>query len=130
MPLNPKNTRTFTRRLYGTILERVELLKRDDNQRQGTVRSLILFSCRRGQITKTGETIQADMNANHSTTWHIPLRELNRVGVAYLNPLDRIIDKNGFWWQPEGTTNITQKLMLNEVDVDCLRVDPPKTSGG
>jgi hypothetical protein len=129
MPLRPENCRTFTRRLYAGILEKVELLKREDNQRQGIVRSLIIYDCRRGQITKTGETIQGDVSSDHRATWHIPLRELQRVGVAYLNPLDRIVDKNGFWWEPEGTTSILQKLMLVEIDIDCLRVDPPRRSG-
>jgi len=110
--------------------ESVRLHKRGADQKQGTVATFLLRDCRRGQITKTGETIQADMDSNHSCTWHIPKSELTRVGIAYLSPLDIIEQiegpERGFYWQAEGTTNITVKLGGNEIDLDCLRVDPPK----
>ena len=125
MPLNSRNTRTFHRALAGDIDYKVTLLKRGDDQRQGTVRALVLFQCRRSRIGKTGETLQGDMVSSHVVTWHIPVVELNRVGVAYLNALDRIIDEQGRYWQPEGTTNIDVKLFENHIDVFCLRVDPP-----
>lgn len=128
MPMNKKNTRTFHRLLYVGMLETVTLLKRDDNQRQGTVTSYTLHQCRQGQITKTGQTIQGDMISDHRVTWHIPAIEMDRIGVAYLNPLDRIVDGQGRHWQPESTTSITIKLFQNHFCVDCLRVDPPGVS--
>lgn len=125
MPLNARNQRTFHRTLFAGILESVTLLKRDDNQRQGTVRSIRLHQCRKSLQTKTGETIQADISSDHRTIWHLPRVELDRVGVAYLNPADRIVDDSGKYWQPESTTEITVKLFEVHVDLVCLRIDPP-----
>lgn len=126
MPLNVRNTRTFHRCLYAGILESVTLLKRNDNQQQGTVTSYALFQCRRSMIFKMGETLQGDMNSDHRATWHVPRIELDRIGISYLNPLDRIVDNKGRYWQPESNMLITIKLFENHVCVDCLRVDPPK----
>ena len=126
MPLNKNNTRHFHKCLYGTILEKVTVLKRNDNQQQGTVQSFVLYSCRRSMIFKTGETLQGDMNSDHRTIWHIPRTEMDRVGINYFNPADRIVDGQNRHWQPESTTMITVKLFENHVCVDCLRVDPPR----
>lgn len=129
MPLRRNNTRRFSRKTYAGITEKVRILKRNDNQQQGTVTTYILFRCRRSQIAKTGETIQGDMVSDHTTVWHIPRTELERVGINYLNPLDRIEQlqgrEAGWWWQPEATTVIDVKLFGNEIDLACLRVDPP-----
>lgn len=126
MPLRAENCRTFTRSLFAGMLETVTLLKRDNDQRQGTVRSITLFDCRRGKISKTGQTIEDNMSSDNRTVWHIPRRELDRVGVAYLNALDRIVDKYGDYWQAESTTNIEVKLFKVEIDLECLAVNPPK----
>jgi hypothetical protein len=129
MPMRKSNTRTFHRRLYGGQLQRLTLLKRDDDLRQGTVRALQLFQTRRGAITKTGQTLQHDMVTNQRCTWQLPRTELDRVGVAYINPLDRFVDPvEGGTWQPESTTSISVKLFGNWVSVDCLRIDPPAAS--
>lgn len=125
MPLNAANQRYFHRTLFAGILETVTLLKRGDDQQEGTVTAIQLFECRRGQITKTGEPLAGDETADHRTTWHIPRSEMDRVGVAYLNSLDRIVDGKNRYWQPESTTPITVKLFEVHVDVDCLRTDPP-----
>lgn len=126
MPMRKSNQRTFHRRLYAGQLQRLTLLKRDDDLRQGTVRSCSLFQCRRSEITKTGQTIQHDMTSNNRCTWQIPRTELDRVGVNYLNPLDRFYDPvDGGTWEPESTTLITVRLFGNWISVDCLRVDPP-----
>ena len=125
MPLNRLTTRTFHRVLYATELEKITMLKRNDDQQQGTVRSLVLFQCRRSRLFKTGEPYQGDMSSSHRIVWHIPRIELDRAGVNYINALDRIIDYKGWWWQPESTTTITVKLFLNHLCIDCLRVDPP-----
>ena len=124
MPLNRRNTRLFTRILFAGQLQKIRLLKRNDDQQQGTVIPYILFGCRRGQITKTGETYVGNMTSDNRVTWHIPRYELDRVGINYLNPTDRIEDieyKTGTW-QPESTTGITEKLWGNEVDIDTLKV--------
>lgn len=129
MALITKDTsRAFHRRLFAPMIAAtgpVTLLKRDDNQRQGTVRSVVLYEAWRGSISKDGQTIQGDMSSNHRTTWHLAVIELERVGVAHLNPLDRLVDKEGRSWQPESTTEIRNKLFETHIDVDCLRVDGP-----
>lgn len=130
MPLRKENTRTFHRTLYAGQLETVELLKRDNDQREGVVTSYLIFNARRGQMVKTGEPIQGDMSSNHSTTWHIPASELERVGVEYINAADRFVDKDGWWWQPESTTSILVKLFTNWINVNCLRINPPKDNIG
>lgn len=129
MPLRRNNTRRFTRKTYAGITEKVRIHKRNDDQQQGTVTTYILFRVRRSQIEKTGETIQGDMVSDHTTVWHIPRTELERVGINYLNPLDRIEQlvgrEAGSWWQPEATTIIDVKMFGNEICLACLRVDSP-----
>lgn len=125
MPLLRKSTtRTIAyRRVFGGNTETITLYKRGDDQQQGTVVTYKLFNCRRSLVTKSGETIQGDMSSQHRTVWHIPRSELDRVGIAYLNPIDLIREKNGDIWQPESTTVITVKLFDNEIDLSCLRLD-------
>lgn len=105
--------------------ETVTLLKRGDDQQAGTVTNYLLFDCRRSLITLTQEPLQGDMMANHRTIWHIPRIELDRVGVAHLHPIDRIVDQQNRYWQPESTTEVADKLFENHIDLQCLRVDPP-----
>ena len=124
MPLLTKNNcRTFHRKLYGGMgaLETVTLLKRGDNQQQGTVTQYTLHDIRHSPITKTGETITGDTVSDHHITWHIPRVELDRIGVYYLNPLDRIKDSQGRYWQPESDTLITVKLMETHLCLECVR---------
>jgi hypothetical protein len=127
MPLNRKNTRHFHRVLFGGIGQRVTLLKRDDDLRQGVVRAILLFQVRRSQITKTGETILGGEAVDMRCTWHIPLCELDRVGVPYLNALDRIVDEVGGTgtWMPQSDTMITSKMFGNHVDLECTIVHNP-----
>lgn len=129
MPLRRNNTRVFHRTLFAGQLETVRLLKRNDNQGQGIVTAYLVHQCRRSLIMKTGETIQGDMNSSHSCVWHIPYVEMERLGIHYLNPLDRIVqlegEEAGRVWHPEATTEITTKMFGNHIDVACLRVDPP-----
>ena len=123
MPIITRSlTRSFHRSLFTGKLETITLRKRGDNQQQGTVTDYTLNECRHGMIWKTGETIGGDMVSDHKTTWHIPRAELDRVGVAYLNSTDRIVDNQGRVWQPESDTLITVKLLEGHVDVDCKRV--------
>ena len=124
MPLiAPYNTRTFHRVLYATMLEKIRLLKRGDNQQQGTVTAYVMWDCRHSMFFKTGETIRGEMNVGNRCDWHLPMVELARVGVNYLNPLDRIVDVRGWYWQPEAPTTITWKLFQSHYCVACLRVD-------
>lgn len=124
--MNSRNQQSFHRRLFSGQNETVTILKRDDNQGQGTVRAVKVFQVRKSMLYKTGETIQGEENSNWRTTWHLPLVELKRAGIAYINPADRIVQKDGNHWQPESTTMITTKLMRQHVDVECLSVNPPK----
>lgn len=128
MPMNKRNTKTTYRTVFAGMVESVTLLKRGDDLQQGTVRAIVLFNCRKSMIHKTGEMIQRDEQTNHRVVWHIPTIELERVGVAYINPTDRIVQREGVekgWtWMPEATTLISLKLLSNEWDLHCLRTDP------
>jgi len=125
MPLRPETVRTFHRTLYAGWNQTIILLKRGDDMQGVVVTPYTLFDCRPGQITKTGEPIQNQMLSDHRLPWHIPRIELDRVGVHYINPLDRIVDKYGRYWQPESTTEIIGKLSMQHVCVFCLMTDPP-----
>lgn len=122
MPLNKHNSRTFHRSLFGGVLETVTLLKRDDDQREGTVKAIKLYECHRSRVQKTSEPISTSMTADNTTLWHIPVVELKRNGVNYLNVLDRIVDEKGRTWQPESPQNIDIKLFENYYDVKCVRL--------
>lgn len=136
MVLRKGNTRSQFRRMWAGKAKKVTLLKRDDDQRQGTVRAITLFDCKPDpRFVKTGEAIQGDMSSDVRRTWQIPAAELHKNGVEYLNALDRIVettddDGNALpfarYWQPEGTTNITVSNFENIVIIECLRIDPPR----
>ena len=135
MPLSRENTKNFQRKLFVGWLETIRFLKRNDDQQQGTVRAVTVFNARRSIMIKTGQSIQHEMSSQHSCTWHIPKSELLRVGIQYINNLDRIEqlgsgdpNEKGFFWEPESTTIIIVKLGGNEIDIECLRVDPPDLS--
>lgn len=127
MVINNINQRHVNRRMYtGTgALVSVTLLKRGDDQRQGTVTSYTLHECRASAVHKSGNPIQGPMAAHSRVVWHIPMVELERVGVNYLNALDRIVDPTGKYWQPEATNEITFKLILTHYCLECREVDPP-----
>lgn len=123
MSLNKINTRRAYARQYRGQLQKITILKRDDDQREGVVRAITVFNCRRSSINKTGEQILGDMTSDHQVTWHIPTYELNRMGINYLNSLDRIVDPiDNVTYQPESTTNIDIKLFGNQYDIACLRI--------
>lgn len=134
--INRHNTLSFHRRLYAPMLEKVRLHKRGPDQQQGTVKTYVLFQCRRSRIGKTGEPINEDNTSNHSTVWHVPRTELIRTGISYLSALDLFEQlegrEKGWFWQPEATTMIDLKLMGNHYCLACLRTDPPiwYTAGG
>lgn len=127
--LRKKTMRNAHRYISSGRQERVEVLKRDDDQRQGTVTRYLLFQCRWApRIDRTGEPIQSDMLVDHSRILHVPVVELKRVGINHINPADRFIDIEGRYWQPESSTDITEKLYSLHLDIYCLRVDPPLDS--
>lgn len=130
MPLGENNLKTFHRLLYSGkgMLQRVTLLKRDFDQRMGTVTSFLLFGCRWSRMWKTGQPIQEDMLSDHTREIHIPVIELSRVGVNIknINPADRFIDREGRYWQPESPQTITLQLLQTHLCVACVRIDPPK----
>jgi hypothetical protein len=126
MPLNKSNCSGFHRKLYAGMLESFTLLKRDDNQRQNVVTKYAIHQIRPSRIHKTGQTIQGDMSSDHRRTLHVPTVEMERLGINHFNPLDRFIDKEGRWWQPESGTMITSQLFERHQCIHCLRVDPPK----
>ncbi len=127
IPIDIWNTRTFHRRLYSGLgmLKSITLLKRGDDQAEGTVTAYKLFECRHSIISKSDQPIQNDMSASYRVVWHIPRIELDRIGVSYINALDRIseISDTGKvlrMWQPESTNQITEKLFENHVCIDCV----------
>ena len=130
MPLNKRNIGVVSRTVFAGFTETITLLKRNNDQQQGTQAAYTLFRCRQSMVSRTGEPIRGDMTSNHSTTWHIPYSELKRNGISHINALDRIVQKNGDTWQAESTTEITEKLLGQEIDVNCLRTDPPQVYDG
>ncbi len=128
MPLRPENCRTFHRHLYIGWNEVFTLLKRGDDMSASQVTTYTLYDCRPSRIFKTGEPIAGQMMSSHKRTIHIPRIEIERVGVQYLNPLDRLIDRQGRYWQPESTTLMTVKLGLQHICCECLLTDPPVNS--
>lgn len=123
MPINKRNQLVFHRTLYAGQLQTVTLLKRNDDMQASVVRSLTLYQCRQGIIHKTGQPIQGDMLSDHRCTWYLPRSELDRVGVLYINMLDRIVDKYNRVWQPESPTLIVVKLFEDRVNIDTKRAD-------
>lgn len=125
MPLRRYNSQSFIKSLYAGQTEDVVLLKRNNDLQEGTVVAFQIFGVRRGNIAKTGQPIQLDMAVSDTTQWIIPNTQLRRIGVNYINVLDRIVDKFGLYWQPETGQNIILSQFDNVTIVDCVRVDPP-----
>lgn len=123
--LRRKNSRNAHRWVTGGRQESVQLLKRDDDQRQGTVTRHVLFQCRwKARMSKTGELIYKDVLVQNDRVLYVPIVELNRVGVAYINPADRFIDIQGRYWQPESDTKIEIKLLETHLEINCVRINP------
>lgn len=122
MPINKENTRFFHRTLYGTILQTITLLKRNDDQQEGTVTPYTIYEVRPGKLNKTGQAIDLDMSAGDRQWWHIPMAELERVGITHINVLDRIVDKFGRVWEPEASTEVRYQLIENHCCISCRRL--------
>lgn len=132
MPMNIQNQSTFHRNLYAGWTQTVTLLKRNPDMDASQVQTFYLHDVWHSRIYKTGEPIQTQMLSSHRVTWHVPRIELTRNGIWYITMLDRIIDKEGRYWQPESTTQITLKLMEIQLCIDCLMTDPapPQSTPG
>src|SRR5689334_3418805 len=130
MPLNRRNSAVFHRTLYAGELEWVYLLKRGDDQKEGQVTRYKIFQARRGNLSKSGEALDGDDAAFHSCQWVLPGTELKRVGVNYINVLDRIVDQFNMHWQPESPNSIILSQFDNFVIIDCVRIDPAIGQGG
>lgn len=109
------------------MLKTITLLHREDDQQEGTVTSFVLFNCRHSQISKSDQPISQEMSASHRVVWHIPRVELDRVGVNYINALDRIVEvadtgKVNRVWQVESTNTMTAKLFENHLCVETLLI--------
>lgn len=128
MPLKRRNQHVFSRKLYAGQMERIILLKRGDDQQEGTVTPYTIYTARRGNITKSGEAINLDVPAFEYVQWLIPCIELRRIGVNYLNVLDTIVDQFNMWWNPESPETMTLAVFDNYYLIPARRVDPYPTT--
>ncbi len=122
MPLSHRNTHVFHRTLYAGMLITITLLKRGDDQQEGSVTSYLVFQVRRSRIFKTGEPLLGSMLSDHHAIFHIPRIEMNRIGIDHIMPADRLVDEVGRIWQPESTTTIVNQLFENHLSIECLRI--------
>ena len=132
MAIIGENTQNwFYRRLYGGkgMLQTVTLLKRKDDQAQGTVTSHVLYRVRWSMRFHSGESLLGEMAAGDSVRLHIPNVRLKAIGVHYINALDRFVDRSGRTWQPESNQVITVKLIETHTCVDCLLVSGRELHG-
>lgn len=125
MPIAKKTTNGFFKRVYGGQTETVCLLKREDDQRAGIIKSITLYNVRWEQIYKAGEPYQGSMSSSHRRLLLVHREELDYAGVNYINATDRFRDEQGRHWQPESTTMIDNLIFENVVRVHCLRCDTP-----
>ncbi len=128
--ITKRTSRGFHRTLFAPMLQKITLLKRGNDQRQGTVVSYTLYQVWQSRMSASGETLQGEMDSDHATVWHIPRTQLDRIGVKFLNNLDRIVARGittGILrtWQPEGDSPIEVKLFETHVDLPCLLANPP-----
>lgn len=127
MPIKKNNTNGFFKRVYAGETETATLLKRDDDQRAGVVRSVPLYGVRWDQVHKAGQHIHQGMTTDHRREIHIPREELDYAGVNYINGLDRFVDEQNRHWHAESPNLISNLLFENVVVIRCVRVDPPNT---
>ena len=124
MPLNARNTKDFYQVMIADQIESVILYKRGNDQLEGNVIEYKLFRCWWGPDTqKSGQPIEEDMATNHTIKLTIPLDQLKRVGINYLNVLDRFKDKKGRVWQPETRQSLNSELFENYITLDLIRVE-------
>ncbi len=112
--------------MFSGIYQNLTLLKRLDYPNRSTIVAYKLFNCWKSTIRKYGEMLETggDQSVSMLVTWHLPMLELKRHGVKYINSLDRIAEETGRYWQPEATTVIVYDLLENYQDIECKRIDP------
>jgi hypothetical protein len=125
MPMNKRNVRSFHKFLYAGQLETVTILKRNPDLNASVVTAYDLFNCRWSRLTKRGQQLDGEDTSNYRRTLHIPRAELDRVGVNYINALDRFIDQENRYWQAESQLTITVKLFQQHICVECFSINPP-----
>ena len=105
----------------------ITLLKRSNDQAQGTVTSYQLYQCRRRpSMFHTGEPIEFHTGSADYAEFMIPKRELEAVGLTSLdlNAGDRIRDVDGYLWQIEANDVIRIRLANLYVSVSVKWVKP------
>lgn len=124
MPMLTKdNQGRMHEKLYaGWLQGPVTLIHRNDDLQQGTTTSYTLFNVWAKRIHHNGEPIQGSMGVGDTRGWLIPVAELNRVGVNYINALDVFVDDQGRHWQPESPDMITLQLGENYYDIGTKRI--------
>lgn len=125
MPLNKRNVRSFHKFLYASQLETVTILKRNPDMNASVVTPYVLFNCRWSRLTKKGQQLDNEDTSNYQRTLHIPRAELDRVGVNYINALDRFVDLEGRYWEAESQSAIVVKLFQQHICVPCYIINPP-----
>ncbi len=119
MVLNRRTTRTFHRILYATELESVVIYKRKDDQKGGVIVAHRLFQIRWSRVFKQGQIIAGDMSTAEIKTLHIPVIEMERVGIPYINAADKFQDDQGRFWEPESDSPMRIQLFRNHHCIDC-----------
>ena len=125
MPINRANSRTFHRRLYAGMLEKVIVYKRDPLLQAGTVHKYCLFDVRPSQIQKSGEQLggtDGSMGAKEYRVFHVPRIEMDRVGIQFFNAGDVFEDKEGRQWATLAPETIRTKLLQQHVCVETERL--------
>ena len=126
MVLNRQDFSTFHNRLYAGVgcLETVTLLKRGDDQNQGTVTAYTIFNARWERFRKSGQSLAGSMSSNHTRGLHIPQSEMCRIGIliSNINVLDRFVDKECRVWQPESPETLTVQLLAEHLCIQCKRL--------
>lgn len=120
--LNKQHLRTFHRKLYAGFDESVTMHKRGDNQQAGTIVVKRLFNVRWSRIFTTKEPLDGTVSANQSRTLHIPISELEKAGLTYVEAGDKFQDREGRFWGAEATVTLTEKLREEHLDIPCLRL--------
>lgn len=126
MPLNRRNTGDRARVTHaGADVQELTLYKRGDDQQQGTVRTVRLFTCYRDSITRSGQTLRRRLTVDGKTTWHLSKAELQRNGVNFISATDKFYDPvGGDWWTPYAEQTITEPVLSGTVDIECKMTDP------
>ena len=135
MPLLTRSsTRTFHRNLYAGWSMPITLVKRGgiafnlsgnlDASGYGVQTSYSLFNCRRKKVEHEGQPLLSVVASADRVIFQIPAIQLEAAGLTgyVINPLDRIIDEDGYVWQPEADTLILIQLGGNFVNVFCKRL--------